>query len=357
MKQLLSKAFVISFYKAFIGFFLLLIIIFGVFIKGEVHVMLGYQIIQSSYAMAGLTLLFGIYSTLHWYFQKKLLIKPNYKVFHQMGLIKPFPFFKEQFYIWLSNHTIVILYSVFLSALCIDLKLWGTLAILWGILIILYFIYTLLIYYQLRHPLSEIRINRNAFGKAKPFVISYHFWFLYHLKENRPLLLLASKLVSLFLLNLFFSAFQSGDYDNRWLQFAILCTAYVNLPLLKEKISFETSTLSYFLNLPISFLKKFKSHFSQVMGVIIPEILFILYQLTTTDLSIFHITLIFLTIALHLGLYGLFNYIDDITRQGKYAFIAFFLLFFAILYHLPWLILATVGLIVFLLSIKSPYEN
>ncbi len=356
MRQLLSKAFVVPFYKAFIGFFLVLIIIFGVFIKSEVHVMLGYQIIQSSYAIAGLIVSFGLYSFLHWSFQRRLLLKPQYKVFHQIGLFKPNLFFRNQVSIWFSNHIILILYTAFLSMLCIGLKLWHILILLWLVLILLFSIFSVLIFYQLRNPLKEINIKSSAVLVRRSFKIPYNFWLLNHLKENRPMLLLVSKLASLFLLNLFFSSYYSGGYDSRWLQFAILCVSFVNLPLLIEKRDFENSALSYFLSIPSSFFKKSKSHFLQTLFLIFPELIFIIFQTVLSDISSLTVSLLLFITTLHLGLYGLLNYFSDPTKLGKYAFMAFFIQFFSILYGFPTWALAMPLLFLWFISIKSNYK-
>jgi hypothetical protein len=159
------------------------------------------------------------------------------------------------------------------------------------------------------------------------------------------------------MLNLFFITFQTGDYDNRWLQFGILCVSFVNYPLLKEKRDYEALKLHYFLNMPSPFLRKITSHLAQIVGVILPEIIFIIYQIFMSAINPHNITLVIFMIALHLGLYGLSNSTSDSIKISRNAFISFFLLFFGILYDVPWLVLSAPAIILFLLSIKSPYKN
>ena len=357
MKDVVTKAFVQPFYKAFLGLFLLVFIILGVFLKAEVHVMLGYQIIQSTYALLALFLFFSFYAFLHWNFQKKLLIKPAYRIFHQLGLSNPKIFYTQQLYVWLGNHALLILYAVFLTVLSIDINIWHTLPKIWGMLFFLYFSYASLIYYQLRRPLSEANIHGKKNIKPNALNTRYPFWLLVHLKENRPLLLLTSKFLSLLILNIFFGSFQSGDYDNRWLQFAILCISFINYPLLLEKKNFETSKLSYFLNMPVSFFEKLKAHFLQIFVIILPEIIFIIYQDFNTEIDFRSLPLILLTIALNIGIYGLCNSVSDHSKMSRNIFISFFLVFFGILYNLPWVVLSLPALILLLTSIKSTYKN
>lgn len=357
MKEIFVKSFVKPFYKAFLGLFLLIFILFGITGKADVHLMLGHQIIQSSYALLALILVFSLYSALHWNFQQKQLKESNYGLFHQLGLLNPTYFYTQQFYIWLSNHTILILYAVFLSILSIDSERWSILPAIWGMLAVLYFIYSSLIFYQLRHPLTEIKVKAKRIKKKKAVKTHYYFWLLSHLKDNRPLLILASKFISILFLLLFLGTYQTGVYDNRWLQFGILCISLANYPILMEKRYFETSKLSYFLNMPIPFFEKLKKHSLEILIIILPEIFFIIYQDFTSEVDFHSLQLIILLIALNLGLFGLCNSVSESSKMTRNTFISFFLLFFGILYNLPWIILSIPAIVLFLISIKSQYKN
>ncbi|MBK6267286.1 hypothetical protein JKA74_19750 [Marivirga sp. S37H4] len=334
MKSIIIKSFVIPFYRAHLGLFMLLIIFFGVFMRPSDHVLLAQFIIQSPYGLTFVIFLFILYSLLHIRFNIQLLHQNNYLVFHQMALFPPVVFYKTQLYSWLANYQLILIYTAFLSIQSILLGLWAVIILLWLTMVALYIISTGFIFHQLKKTYPDPKA-RFAGTWVKSFQLHYHFWFPVHLIHKRPLLLLGAKSLSLLMLNLFFSSYYSGGYDLRWLQFGIICASFINYFHWEEKSNFENKQLSYFRNMPMSIGEKAFGHFLAFIQVLIPELLFLLYQLTTVSNTIGGFTLLLLLVALNAGLYGLIHSTKNKNNLTRNSFIAFFSLFFIVLFGIP----------------------
>ncbi|EPR65533.1 hypothetical protein [Cyclobacterium qasimii] len=199
-------------------------------------------------------------------------------------------------------------------------------------------------------------IQLKPFG-LKSIPLKRAYWLIVHLKENRPLLLLASKIFLLILLQLFFYSYTTDTYDERWLQFGMLCAVFINFPIWLEKKEFEQGKLGYFLNLPRPFLRKAWLHFYSTLQILAPELLYLLIHFP--DLSDVRqvLSLLLLLISLNLGLYALINATKASAYLPRNAVISFFSLFFLIIFGFPVLLISGLGLAAFLVSIRSNYNQ
>ncbi|PTB92825.1 hypothetical protein C9994_13595 [Marivirga lumbricoides] len=225
---------------------------------------------------------------------------------------------------------------------------------IWLVLILLFIGSTTYQFHLLKKPLPEYKFKKVKFRWFIQSKITRVFWFPIHLLQERPLLFIGSKFTSLLLLNIFFSSYLAGGYDERWLFFSITCSAYLNTMIWSEKASFEQKKLSYFLNMPLDIKSKIFNHHLVFLMILIPEFLIILYQSNYNVLSLF--SLIAIALASNAGLYALFNLIIDENNFSRVIFFTFFLFFFLILFGIPAVVLILICYLPFMYLFKSPYQ-
>ncbi|WP_296703918.1 hypothetical protein, partial [Algoriphagus sp.] len=301
MREIYFKSFVTPFYKAYLGFFILVSVILGVFMELKQHLMIAEKIMKTPTWFGLLIFSFIFYTFLQLRFQIKLIQDPKYLIFQKLSFLSFSKFSKDFISVWLVNHTLILLYSLIISFVGLKIGNWEKVVSLWISLFIsgfasLYFSYkTLQKYYPEKH------FYRSQIIHIKP----YFLWFSFHLKENRPLLLLAVKTTSLFVLSGFFYSYFSGGYDSRWLAFGLLVSSYFHYPIWLEKVEFGEYQLNIFKNLPRTFIKKFAQEFFAIMVIAIPELLLLFYQGGGIKSKIDHFSLIFFWTTLNLGIYAM----------------------------------------------------
>ena len=357
MKNIFVKAFVSPFYKAYFGFFVVVFIVFGLLMEAPQHIKIGERILQHPFAFATLLLVFVIYGLLQYRFHINLIQGLKYRVFHQLALFNAKDFSRYQLGVWICNHLLLLFYASFLTYLAIEMGYWYQPFFLWFLLTVMFFAHKNLLVTMLSQALPEQKpIPLKQYG-LKNFPIKRAYWLLVHLKENRPLLLLASKILQLILLKLFFYSYTTDTYDERWLQFGLLCVAYINFPIWLEKKEFEQGKLAYFLNLPRPFLRKAWLHLYSTLQIIVAELLYLAIHFPDLPNSGQALSLSLLLISLNLGLYAIINSSKEISDLPRNAIFSFFSLFFLIIFGFPVLLISGLGLFAFLVSIHSAYKQ
>ncbi len=351
MKEILFKSFVYPFYKAYLGFFILATLILGIFMELKQHLMIAERILQTSSWFATLIFCFIAYSFLQLRFQIKLLQSPEYRVFQKLSFLSYWDFLKHFFSIWLANHAMIFLYFVLLTFVGLKIGAWEKVFAAWFSLLFLGFGSNYFSYQTLQKFYPEMRIHRNRITFLKP----YFSWFLAHLKENRPLLILTVKATSLFILSGFFYSYYSGGYDARWLAFGLLVSAYLHYPLWMEKVDFGERQLSIFRNLPLAFKDKFIRELQTLMSLIIPELLLILYQGRGIQNKTEQVSLLCFWIGIHLGIYSMCMYSKN-KLNPNFAFFGFFLVFLSLLFGVNPIFLSGLFLLLFSYLISSSYQ-
>ena len=246
---------------------------------------------------------------------------------------------------------ILIGYLAFLSFFGLEKNAWTLLAILWFAVLFALGLSIWLIYRRLGKPLKEAVLTRPRWKGTLPKIT----WFALQLRQNRPILLLLTKGLSLLLLNGFFLSFRSGSYDHSWLEFGVLCVAFFQIPILMEKNEFENSRMEWFRNLPPPFTQKMLAHLGTLVLVLFPELLFLLLkggqQSVWDPLISLPLSLISLVLALQALCYRF---------PGKSFFQVGFGLFFGsfllILFGVPWIFPALGSLVFFASQTRSPFQ-
>lgn len=331
MNKVAILAFVRPFYQRTLGFWSAILLIGGVLMDEKQHVLLSRFLIKNPVAFCFIPVLLLFYSLIHLRIQQELLRGNNYLVFHHLGLYAE----KELRLFWsriiLANFSPILTYFLFLSYFIWEKKAFDLGITLWmSTLILLGFTYGK-IRQTLHRPLKEAFVTRPAVRWAFP----RSTWILLSLRQHRPILVLLTKACGLLLLNGFFYSFQSGSYDWRWLQFGILCLAYVQLPLIFEKTEKEITQQSWILALPLSWKNKLGYQMGSLILLIIPELFFLGWKgilSTYPENLVCAILLVAFISALQLLVYRK----KESSSFPNLALTMFFGLFLAIIFSLPW---------------------
>lgn len=351
MDNINFRLFTIPFYRYYLGFWILVLVFGGVFMEIRQHVLLGKFLFQHPLAFSILPIGFLTFSAFHLAFQLSLLRRHEYQFFHQTGLF-PIQFqVRNWAIVWLSTHTVPVGYLIFLSYFGIEKNAWILLFILWACIFLAIGCSVLLIHRSLGKPIKEAVLLRPRWNGHLPRVS----WFALELRQNRPILLLLTKGLSLLLLNGFFLSYLSGSYDQRWLEFGVLCVAFFQIPILMEKNEFENSRMAWFKNLPSPFPKKLLTHLGSLVLVLSPELLFLFWKGLQLSAWNFLIPLPLMLISIVLAVLGLL-YKDAGTSFFRFAFGSFFGYFLLILFGIAWFIPVLACLLFFGLQVRSSFQ-
>ncbi|GAB2498297.1 MAG: hypothetical protein EP311_11715 [Cytophagales bacterium] len=335
MNKVAILAFIRPFYQRTLGFWAAILLIGGVLMDVKQHVLLSRFLIKNPVAFCFIPVLLLFYSFIHLQIQQELLRRNNYLVFHHLGLYAK----KELRLFWsriiLLNFSPILTYFLFLSYFIWEQKAFDLGITLWmSTLILLGFTYRK-IRQTLHYPLKEAFVTRPTVRWAFPRFT----WILLSLRQDRPLLVLLTKATGLLLLNGFFYSFQSGGYDWRWLQFGILCVAYVQLPLIFEKTEKEITQQSWILALPMTWKNKLGYQMGSLTLLTVPELFFLGWKgvlLTSPENLVLAILLVTFISALQLLVYRK----KESSSFPNLAAAMFFGLFIAIIFNVTWWILA-----------------
>jgi hypothetical protein len=352
MNDIYFKAFVVPFYRSLLGFWILVLVFGGVFMEFRQHVLLGKFLFTHTLPFFILPLGFLLYAGFHLRWQLLLLRVREYHIFHQTALNRLPVFNKNWAVVALANHAIVIGYCIFLSFFGVEKGAWSSLAILWLSIVVSLSVSVRIIFQQLSRPLKETVLLRPRWKHSLPRFT----WFILELRQNRPILLLLTKGLSLILLNGFFLSFQTGVYDHRWLEFGILCSSFLQIPILMEKAEFEQTRMEWFKSLPVQFTQKLLTHLVTCALMLSPELLFLVWKGLQASQGTALVPLPFLLIALALGLQALL-YRFRLDSFFPYSFGLFVCCFFLILFAVPWVLPVAGFIFYFITQIRSPFRN
>ena len=351
MNKVAIIAFVRPFYQKTLGFWAAILLIGGVLMDAKQHVLLGQFVFKNPGAFWLIPVLLLFFGLIHLRIQVEFLRRNDYLVFHHLGLFSG----KELSVFWiqiiLANFSPILTYFLFLTyfaweqaAFSLGFSLWASTLILLG--------YTFWkIKKTLQQPLREVLVTRPAFRWAFPRFT----WTLLSLRQHRPVLVLLTKALGLFLLNGFFYSFQSGGYDSRWLQFGILCVAYVQLPLILEKTEKEIEQQSWTLALPLTLKDKLNYQLASLLLLVIPELFFLGWKgglSTYSENLILGILLLSFLSALQVLVYRK----KESSNLPNLAAAVFFLFFLAIIFGLPWWMVALVISVLFINQERRAFQ-
>lgn len=350
MREIYIKSFVTPFYKAFLGFFVLVLLIVGVFMEYKQHVLVAERLLQNDFGYIALLLALLTYSFFQISFQITLLNEPKYRVFQNLAFLSKKDFLRFYFTQWISNNLLIWIYGLFLTFISFGLDASPKVLVLWITVLLIFAMGLVLLYLKVQKPIPERVI---AASKLFP-IVPYPFWFVTHLKTDRPLLLLGIKALSVLLLNGFLFSFSSGSYDLRWIQFGLLCSAYIHIPIWIDKVEFDQDQLAYFRNFPRSPSSKLRDHLINAGLLLFPEALIIFMKFGWVGLNLDLLILCGFWLALNLALFGLIQWKKWQKGWERMALISFFGIFLLTIYSTPALVIFVFLSFFFLARIRSP---
>ncbi|MBN3582793.1 hypothetical protein JYB64_10395 [Algoriphagus aestuarii] len=351
MKEILIKSFVYPFYKAYLGFFILVTVVLGVFMEIKQHLMLAEKILQNDKWFLALLFTFLTYQVFQTFYIKRLIHDPRYRSFQKLSFLGFGDFIRFFTPVWLANQGLILLYTLLLCYVGIPLQAWWQVSTLLLFLTISFGISLYFNFLNFREFHPEIRLSKNRIFTNKPYLL----WFIFHLKENRPLLLLLIKALSLFLLSGFFYSYYSGGYDYRWLAFGLLVASFAQYPIWLERWEFGEGKLYYFRNLPMNFGYKFGREFLVFLILMLPELTLILYQGSGMDHKRELGYLLVFWIGLNPGIFALCNWVQ-IHQKFSAVYLSFFLGFLAIIFGFNLAILSVLMISAAGFTFHSPYK-
>jgi hypothetical protein len=343
MNKVAKFAFIQPFYQKTLGLWAVILVIGGVLMEAKQHVLLARFLFKNPEAFWIVPMMFLLFALVHLRIQLELLRRNNYLVFHQLGLFSE----KDLSLFWakiiLANFSPILTYFLFLSYFAWEKAAFGLGLALWSSTIILLGFTFWKIRKTLHHPLREAIYHRPAIRWAFPRFT----WILLSLRQHRPVLVLLTKASGILLLNGFFYSYQSGIYDLRWLQFGILCVAYTQLPLIFEKTEKETEQQSWVLALPLTLKEKLGYQLGSLILLVSPELFFLVWKGALSAFST-HLALGVLLLSFVCTLQVLVYSKNEIIRLPHQAGALFFLVFLAIIFGIPWWMVAGIASILFI---------
>ncbi|PZX52134.1 hypothetical protein LV84_03543 [Algoriphagus ratkowskyi] len=352
MNELFFKSFVIPFHKAFLGFFILVILVFGVFMELKQHLMIAERLLENTAGFYSFLLVFLLYAVAQQQFQRRLMNGTRFRIFHQLAFLSFRQLNWNFLPVWLANHAILLLYASLLTYVGFEIGDLAKLPILWGFLVVVFLIDISLLYSKVKKPFPDhVRVRSRWFKK-----LNFEYWFLMHLRENRTMLILAVKLISIILLNGFFYSFHSGDYDLRWLEFGLLCACYAHFPIWLEKNEFESEQLTYFQNMPVRVALKLRQHSTTIIIILLPELILLIYKYGNRETLLNLAFLLLLFLALNMGIFGLIKIRKNYSNSLSAAYLVFFILFILVIFGVHPIMISMISLIPFFISIRSSYS-
>jgi hypothetical protein len=351
MNKVAKIAFIHPFYQKTLGLWAVILMIGGVLMEAKQHVLLARFLFKNPVAFWIIPVMFLLFALVHLRIQVELLRRNDYLVFHQLGLFSE----KDLSLFWakiiLANFSPILTYFLFLSYFAWEQGAFGLALALWSITMILLGYTFWKIRKTLHHPLREAIYHRPAIRWAFPRFT----WILLSLRQHRPVLVLLTKASGLLLLNGFFYSFQSETYDLRWLQFGILCVAYTQLPLIFEKTEKETEQQSWILALPMTLKDKLGYQLGSLILLASPELFFLVWKGAIFGFST-HLALGVLLLSILCTLQVLVYSKNELIRLPHKSATLFFLIFLAIIFGIPWWILALLFSILFFNQERKSFQ-
>lgn len=352
MDKLAVLAFVRPFFQKTLGFWTLVLLIGGVLMEPAQHLLIGRFLFKNPLAFWVLPLSMLLFGWTHLRIQLDLIRKNDYLVFHHLGIVSRKEFWGFWSKILLLNFSPILAYYLFLSFFALEQKALFLGSVLWLVTIGALLFNFVIIQKTLHQPLKEVIIHRPAVRWTFPRFT----WILLSLRQHRPVLFLLSKASSLILLNGFFYSFQSGDYDIRWLQFGVLCTTFIQIPLVLDKTEKEQAQQPWTLGLPLSLGNKMGYQIGSLALMVFPELLFLVWKSVFSSDPLKNIFLGIFLLTLISGIQALIYQKKESSSFPNLLAGLFFLVFLAIIFSLPAWVFALVIFSLFIHQTNKAYH-
>jgi hypothetical protein len=356
--SVLRKTFINEYYRLNAGFFFVILMFAGGFLRAEDHIALAAYIVQSPFLLA---IVFGFWGLYHlktvWFVRQRLLFDSHFFLYNLLLL----PRWQRwgglllvQYGLWLP----VMAYAAFMGyygqQTC---QKWGIIA---TFLFVVLVPFTGLWVYEQRlwHPNPDQRANALGMYLNRRFVKPVWSYFLWYLVRQEPVLFLLTKLFTGGVVMGLCLLYPTDTYDERLLSLAGILAGIGHVIKVFHLYEFEHLQLPLLRNLPFSLGSRFGSYSLLFLLLILPEILLFARYLPA-GVSIWYalqwvgwlLSLVWLIFARFLAKHYVMDYI---LRQTFYAFVVFFLL---IMFRVPLIALTLLNIGIAVWGFKKHYYS
>jgi hypothetical protein len=354
----LRKTFINEYYRLNAGFFFVILMFGGGFLRGEDHIVLATYIVQSPFLLA---ITFGLWVLYHlktiWFVRQRLgwdshiflynlILLPRW----QRWLLLLF----VQYGLWLP----VWFYALFMAYCGQQIEqqtgVWVTLAFVTFLPLTGVWAYN----YRLFRPSPDHRISVFSTYFNRRFNKPFWSYFLWYLTQREPVLLLLTKFFTGGVVVGACLLYTTDSYDERLLSLAGILAGIGQVIVLFHLYEFEHLQLPLLRNLPMHLGKRFAGYTLLFFLLILPEIMLFLRYLPLTVGLWYAVQWVGWLLSLVWLIFGRFlckHYIMDyILRQSFYVFIGYF---FLIMFGVPLFVLVLTNLALGIWWFKAGYYS
>lgn len=273
---MLQKAIVQEYYRRNVGFFLLIVLVAGGFMRKAEHVAIAEAALASGALLFMILALWLLYGLKIAWFLKAQLRQPSYQVVYHLRTYPVLARWGLLAGIHAGLMTPVWLYAVFMLYLGVMLGTWVSVGLILGFLLLLLLAFLSWADWLLCHPNPEARANQLQQFINQRFTWPYGSMFVRHLLHRQAVLLGLTKGFSVAVLVGVQLLYLTDAYDPRLLALGMLVSGLAHVMLVYEHVEFEHQHLLLVRNLPLSLLRR-AGHYVLVYALLaIPEAIVLL---------------------------------------------------------------------------------
>ena len=328
--HLLRKTFIKEYYRLNAGFFFVIAMFAGGFLRAEDHVALATYAVQSPLL---LSLLFGLWTLYHLKtlaFVRQRLLWDSHGFLYHLALLSRWnrwlAWLFVQYALWLP----VLCYALFLAYCGLQIEqqagVWATLFFV----LLLPFTGVWAYEYRLFRPNPDHRLSVLSTYFNRRFNKPAWTYFLWHLFRTEPVLLFLTKIFTGGIVVGLCLLYPTDRYDERLLSLGGLLVGMSHCTMLLHLYEFEHLQLPLLRNLPLRFEKRFLFYWFLFFVLLLPEVLLFLRYLPAVVSGWYVVQWAAWVVGLWWLIFSRFltkHYVMDyLLRHIFYVFIAFFFL-------------------------------
>lgn len=268
---MLHKAIVQEYYRRNVGFFLIILLVVGGFMRKAEHVAIAEAALASYGLLLLVFVLWGLYALKVAWFLKAQLRQPTYQVVYQLRIYPR----AARWELLASTHAGLMapvwLYALFVLYLGYGMGAWESTGLVLGYLAVLLVGFVLWADWLLRHPNAIATRSYLSQWLSVRITWPYSSLFIRHLLHRQVWLLGLTKGFSVAVLTGVQVLYLTDEYDPRLLALGMLLSSLAHVMLVYEHFEFEQQQLLLVRNLPLSLLTR-AAHYCWVYALLsLPE--------------------------------------------------------------------------------------
>lgn len=341
--DIFKKSIVWNYYRKNVLFLLVVILFAFGFLSGQEHKTIIRQALNSPKLLVYIAIGWLVYAIKTYLFVIRSLNQPEFRFLFYLTLISFWRRVLTWFYVGFMLNQLTFLYAVFMIVMAAGAGKFSEITFILSIQLLL-IVFGAIVF--------EIRIRKNIethsiFTFKMPLLVRFRwpFFLFYHryLLLKEPILLLITKLFSVFSLLFFIWLFPTDEYDNRLFSIAAIIISASHLKICSEWLNFQYKYLQFYQNLPLSYFYKILIVVSGYLVLILPELYLILMR-TNAQVGIQYILQWVLFLVSLITSTHYFQYLTGFTEETKMQLYFFGIIFLLLLvmYKIPIILLSLI---------------